>query len=228
MALTPGEIAIGAGRIAAALERAGVEILDLRCIIVAEFALNEVIRTTGSKAEATAMAVGEHIRRVLAAVALRQSAEDRNSDAASGSSIEGAERGAVAIATEPSSAMPLRIVCDQLGGRTQYQDILARELPGAMIMPLAETGERSRYAIGPEAVVQFMPEAEAAHLPVALASMVAKLVRELSMMRFNRYWCSRRPELKPTAGYSQDARRWLHDMRDVLHPQERAAMVRIA
>jgi hypothetical protein len=58
--------------------------------------------------------------------------------------------------------------------------------------------------------------------------MIAKLVRELSMARFNRYWCARRAELKPTAGYAQDARRWLHDMQDVLHPDERAAMVRIA
>jgi ribonuclease HII len=228
MALTPGEIAIGAGRIAASLERAGVEILDLRCIIITESALNEVIRTTGSKAEATAMAVGEHIRRVVAAVAARQCSEDRCSDTATESSAEGAEPSAVAVATEPARAMPLRVVCDQLGGRTQYQDILARELPGATVTPLTESGERSRYSIGPESVVQFMPEAEAAHLPVALASMVAKLVRELSMLRFNRYWCSRHPGLKATAGYTQDARRWLQDMRDLLHPDERAAMVRIA
>ncbi|MCH9058086.1 MAG: hypothetical protein IIB55_05605 [Planctomycetes bacterium] len=89
----------------------------------------------------------------------------------------------------------------------------------------------SRYAVsmdGADAVVSFMPEAESKHLPVALASMVAKLVRELTMARFNRYWCRRVPELKPTAGYVLDARRWLAEMDDVVTPTERAAMVRLA
>ena len=92
---------------------------------------------------------------------------------------------------------------------------------------LTEDAARSRYSLAENAIVQFMPEAESAHLPVALASMVAKYVRELSMARFNRYWCGRVPELKPTAGYSTDARRWLDEMREVLEPAERAAMVRI-
>ena len=76
--------------------------------------------------------------------------------------------------------------------------------------------------------VQFRPEAEEAHLPVALASMTAKMVRELSMSRFNRYWCARMPELKPTAGYVQDARRWLEDLDGVMYDDEREAMVRQA
>ncbi len=77
-------------------------------------------------------------------------------------------------------------------------------------------------------IVQFRPEAEEAHLPVALASMTAKLVRELAMARFNRYWCGRMAELKPTAGYVQDARRWLEDLEGVLCDDEREAMVRMA
>ena len=45
--------------------------------------------------------------------------------------------------------------------------------------------------------------------PTALASMVAKYVAgELSMLAFNRYWCARLPELRPTAGYPTDARRF--------------------
>jgi hypothetical protein len=61
--------------------------------------------------------------------------------------------------------------------------------------------------------VIFEVEAEARHFPVALASMTAKLVRELAMMRFNRYWSGRMAELKPTAGYRNDAHRWLDDAR---------------
>jgi hypothetical protein len=65
-------------------------------------------------------------------------------------------------------------------------------------------------------------------MPVALASMIAKLTRELAMMRFNRYFAARMPELKPTAGYYGDAGRWLRDIGDVLLPEERSAMVRRA
>ena len=196
VAQTAGEIAIAAARLGAACEGAGVELVGLRCVAVAEGVFNETVKRTGSKAEATALAIGEHLRWIFG-----------------GPGQAGAD---------------VRVVCDQLGGRTQYQGLLARELPGAQVAPLAETQERSRYSVGEHAVIQFMPEAESAHLPVALASMAAKLVRELAMMRFNRYWCGRVPELKPTAGYTTDARRWLADMEAVLHPEERRAMVRIA
>ena len=191
-----GELAIAASRIAGACEMAGVELLDLRCVVVPESTFNETVKRTGSKGDTTALALGRHLRAMF-------------------------ER-------TDFCANDARVVCDQLGGRTQYEALLARELPGTAVRPLAETEARSRYGLGEKAIIQFMPEAESAHLPVALASMVAKLVRELAMMRFNRYWCGRVPELKPTAGYSTDARRWLTEMREVLAPAERAAMVRIA
>jgi hypothetical protein len=219
---TRGEIAIAANRIARAMEMAGgadrpsggasIEIVDLRCLVITERHVNETIRRTGSKADATVYAVGDHVRRLLGL-------ELRDGD-------------------------HLRIVCDQLGGRTSYDQVLARELPGITVEPLVESAERSRYMMTAghavshdtrdlhapprQAVIQFMPEAESAHLPVALASMVAKLVRELAMGRFNRYWCSRCPELKPTAGYYGDARRWLDAAADVLGPGEREELVRLA
>jgi hypothetical protein len=76
--------------------------------------------------------------------------------------------------------------------------------------------------------VIFEVEAEERHFPVALASMTAKLVRELAMLRFNRYWSGRMAELKPTAGYRNDAWRFLDDIAAVI-PQcglPRAAFVR--
>jgi hypothetical protein len=47
---------------------------------------------------------------------------------------------------------------------------------------------------------------------VALASMTAKYVRELLMDRFNRFWQHHAPDLKPTAGYVQDGRRFLAEI----------------
>jgi hypothetical protein len=198
LGVSEGEVGISANRVAAALEKAGVEVLAMRCVIVSERVVNETIRRTGSKADATVLAVGEHLRRVWE--------------------------------LERSEGDHLRVVGDQLGGRTSYEGVLGQELGGA-VEPLAESGQRSRYRVvreGREGVVQFMPEAESAHLPVALASMIAKLVRELCMGRFNRYWRVRLPELKPTAGYHGDARRWLDDAAAVISAQERQEMVRLA
>jgi hypothetical protein len=223
------------------MERAGIELVGLHCHLIHEPEFNDIIRRTNTKAEATATAFGHHVRRLVdrcpAVAGSPSTTHDLQSPESGRSSADAVDN--------PS----IRLVCDQLGGRTSYESLIARELPNSEVSPLTETGDRSRYSVlhhhqkrdrqgaspsppdGPETpdfIIQFMPEAESAHLPVALASMVAKLTRELAMHRFNRYWCARNPELKPTAGYSTDARRWLNDMHQVLDASQRAAMVRLA
>ncbi len=68
-------------------------------------------------------------------------------------------------------------------------------------------GARSRWQIS------FVESGESKHLPIALASMISKYVRELLMLLFNEYWCSRVDNLKSTAGYYQDGLRFLGDIR---------------
>jgi len=105
-----------------------------------------------------------------------------------------------------------RVIIDRQGGRTHYLDDLLRAWPDVKIQILAETDTLSRYRLerdGSLITLSFMVEAESAHLPVALASMIAKYVRELFMIRLNRYFQAIMPELKPTAGYTEDARRYL-------------------
>ena len=112
-----------------------------------------------------------------------------------------------------------RIIVDRQGGRTRYvQDLLAA-YPDAHVQILAETDTLSRYRLernGSHLTVSFLVEAEAAHLPVALASMIAKYVRELLMMRLNRYFQGLMPELKATAGYYRDARRYISDIEPLI------------
>lgn len=123
---------------------------------------------------------------------------------------------------------PLRIVCDRQSGRSDYLPLIERLRPGA-VRVLEQSGVQSRYAFDDiDTRISFVTEAEEAHLPVALASMTAKYVRELAMARFNRYWCARIPELKPTAGYVTDARRWLDEAGHAITDDERRAMMRIA
>jgi len=191
---SPEEVAIAANLLAGTLDRAGVGILQLRCTAVGECVFNQIIRETGSKAEATLGAVRGHLRRILA---------------------------------EHAAGEPVQIVCDRLGGRTSYGPFLERDL-SRPVTTLEESGRASRYDLGDGVRVAFAPEAERRSLAVALASMLAKYVRELAMARFNRYWCARAGELKPTAGYHSDARRWLADVAGVVSEEERAAMVRIA
>jgi hypothetical protein len=108
-----------------------------------------------------------------------------------------------------------RVIVDRQGGRTHYLNDLLHAWPEAKAQVLAETETISRYRLeldGSFITISFMVEAESAHLPVALASMTAKYVRELLMMRFNRYFQSLMPELKPTAGYYSDGRRYLSDI----------------
>ena len=45
-------------------------------------------------------------------------------------------------------------------------------------------------------------------MPTALASMTAKYVRELAMIAFNAFWINHLPNLRPTAGYPLDAKRF--------------------
>ena len=108
-----------------------------------------------------------------------------------------------------------RVVIDRQGGRTSYREHLAHAWPDAGIRILGETPKISRYRIdtaGSLLTVSFETESEQNHLPVALASMVAKWVRELHMIRLNAFFASRMPELKPTAGYVQDGRRFMQEI----------------
>ena len=103
---------------------------------------------------------------------------------------------------------------------------------------LVESPEMSRYSLVlrdeistspfPETKISFQTESETVHMPIALASMIAKYVRELAMIRFNTYWQAKMPELKPTAGYVTDARRWLDDAADAVDRSLRERMIRKA
>lgn len=122
---------------------------------------------------------------------------------------------------------------DRHGGRIHYRDDLAYTFPDSVIRVLDESEPMSRYELvdGARRVhVTWQPEAESAHLTVALASMAAKYVRELWMQRLNRYFAQILPALKPTAGYVEDGRRWLAQVEPHLQGLglERRRLVRMA
>jgi len=213
LSMSEGELALAAARIENACARAGVETLALRADVTWEPVFNRRVTASGNKADVVLDAVGRHVRLAW-------------------------QRWA-GCAGDDGTPRRLGIACDRLGGRIEYAQTLARMVPGASIEIVEEGPIRSRYVLTqdiPEpkrAGIVFLTEGESSHLPVALASMVAKFVRELSMNRFNAYWCARArgqglAEPRPTAGYALDARRWLDDAAGLLSPGERRELVRIA
>jgi hypothetical protein len=110
----------------------------------------------------------------------------------------------------------LTVIADKHGGRTYYGELLSNEFFGRPVRMALESPKRSAYRVeldGRTLAVTFLEKADAAHLPVALASMVSKYVREALMRGFNDYWCARVDGLAPTAGYYTDAQRFLAAIR---------------
>ncbi|GAB4516408.1 MAG: hypothetical protein Tsb0013_20970 [Phycisphaerales bacterium] len=199
-----GVLRLVGAKVTGAMERGGVRVLDLSCRTLDPPVFNERLSRLGTKAGVSWSLVQELVARVWRSHA-----------------VDGAE-------------VTPRLVLDRQGGRTDYLEAL-RACVGAAptITAIGVTPERSAYEIadGPRRLrVLVQREAETDHFPVALASMTAKLVRELAMERFNRAWRTRLPELKPTAGYVTDARRWLSEVRGagVARAGELEALVRRA
>ncbi|MGZ0172391.1 MAG: hypothetical protein ACKVHE_22860 [Planctomycetales bacterium] len=114
---------------------------------------------------------------------------------------------------DPDSKEPTLIIGDKHGGRSRYDELIDEQLDGNMIFRLQEGRQKSSYRVGTSAI-NFQTKAEE-HFPVAVASMVCKYVRELSMELFNDFWRQHLPDIKPTKGYPVDAKRFRKEITDV-------------
>lgn len=107
-------------------------------------------------------------------------------------------------------------VVDRLGGRKFYRDVLQTVFPDTLVLVTDETAAASRYLIPSTHhaghAIGFYVGGEGISPLTAIASCVAKYARELHMLLLNQYWCGRMSWLKPTAGYPEDAKRWLHQV----------------
>ncbi len=116
----------------------------------------------------------------------------------------------------------VHVTTDRHGGRHFYGALLAQAFPGLWIDKIEETPILSRYGIddGRNAFeIEFVVQADASDGLVALASMVSKLMRERWMQVFNAWFARRMPDLRPTAGYPVDAKRFLDDVRQVIRSE---------
>ena len=167
------------------MKQEGIDFIDFRCICTDVEEFNRVVRSTGNKATVVTLSVVALIRQIISLAVF-------------------------------CTAKKIIIYCDKLGGRTYYRDILETN-PNIIVLKTEESSRISKYKLavgktGREMDIQFEVGADNKHLPVALASMVGKYIREKVMQHMNDYLIKLQPGLKPTAGYWTDGHRFLRDM----------------
>lgn len=164
--------------LAGALGSAGFTLVGIRARVLFPRAFNEALMQTGNKAAVEARLVADLLANLL----------DRSAEAAQ-----------------------VDITVDRLGGRRCYR-ALVEELAGdSFPQTVQESSQRSAYRFnhaGREVEICFRVKADQSSFPVALASMTAKYLRERCMAAFNDFWKRQDPDLAPTAGYPEDARRF--------------------
>ncbi len=118
-------------------------------------------------------------------------------------------------AFDSSQSDQLQVIVDRQGGRVRYRNNLQRMFEDAELTILRESPTTSSYELqgrGKRMRVHFVVGADSRFLPVSLASMVSKYIRELLMGNINRYFAGFDAGLKPTAGYWKDGLRFIQDI----------------
>jgi len=114
----------------------------------------------------------------------------------------------------------VQIIVDRQGGRVHYREHLQRMFPDMELSIIREAPQESIYQMqtnGRIMRVHFVVDADENFLPVSLASMVSKYLRELLVDNINRYFIAFCPDLKTTAGYWKDGLRFIEDLREIAH-----------
>jgi len=110
----------------------------------------------------------------------------------------------------------LQIIVDRQGGRIRYRRNLQRSFADMELKILRESAATSSYELQADGRVMrlhFVVGADERFLPVSLASMVSKYLRELLVGNINRYFAGFHSDLRPTAGYWKDGLRFIEDLK---------------
>jgi hypothetical protein len=132
-----------------------------------------------------------------------------------------------------SEVPALTIWCDKAGGRQAYRGPLLRAFASSgEVEQLLEQRDCSHYRMnlhGRRVELGFVMGGDCLDPRISWGSILAKYLRELVLRALNRYFVERIPELRPTAGYPEDAARFIQNVEAALGPDgglERAAWIR--
>ncbi len=200
---------------------AGVRLKAISCRIIFAEEFNQLVQQCGTKgvvlSEASVNLVAGLIDQLTEATTVDQEAEKtlvgqcHSGNAAMFAANEPRNEKQATSRNNPSK---FAVYCDKHGGRNKYAALLQNVFDDCFPRILAESGNLSAYdCVSREQEIRFRFEVKGErHLPVALASMNAKYVRETVMRAFNAYWQEKIPALKATAGYPVDAKRFLAEI----------------
>ena len=183
------DVRLAGNVLSAGLKRAGVKVLDPQARPVLAGRFNRIVGATNNKSVTLFDVTAGLLVDVLAGLARR------------------------------SAGGTIRIFADRHGGRVRYRRQIQRTFPGCGLRILDESPELSGYRVTGRKLsfeLYFGTGFDERRLPVALASMISKYVRELFMELFNAFWTDRAAGVKPTAGYYKDAIRFLREIAPVL------------
>lgn len=179
--VSAAEIAELAEWVAEAMDGQGVQLLGLRSMLVFPERFNRLVGQYGNKATMLSYQTLELVKGLLAKL--------------------------------PPG--PVWVLCDKHGGRDRYEHLLSETFASsffqpAQVKPVQQGRQESVYQVqtaGGPVEFRFLCNGEAL-MPVALASMLSKYLRELAMEAWNQFWAKQVPGIQPTAGYPLDARRF--------------------
>jgi len=110
----------------------------------------------------------------------------------------------------------LQVLIDRQGGRVHYRRTLLRMFPRMELTILKESPRTSSYELRDSRRrmrLHFAVGADEGYLPVSLASMCSKYLRETLMACLNRYFSQFGADIRPTAGYWEDGLRFVNDLK---------------
>jgi len=90
--------------------------------------------------------------------------------------------------------------CGMVGGIRKYPRYF-QHFTQSQIETVKEVRSHSIYRISELGLVTFEVDADAHHMPVGLASMLGKYIRELAMERQNQFYLNHEPSLRRVSGY---------------------------
>ena len=176
--------------ITVSLAQCGIELIDVEMNLIPAKRFNELLKVNNGKGELLSNASAGLVKSLFNRLSI------------------GAEE-------------PVLIHFDKHGGRNQYLPLLMQTFPDVFIQVIREGREISEYRWGDGAGLgegniqcRFVAKGDR-FLPAALASNFAKYARELAMMSFNTFWRQQVADLKPTAGYPVDAKRFKQEIETV-------------
>lgn len=106
----------------------------------------------------------------------------------------------LAVALVEEAGREARIVCGRVGMLKFYEPAFLK-LANYLCAPLEESDKRSAYRLPRLGEIEFTVDADRTHPPVALASIVGKLLREGFMERMNDFYERKVQGLRRASGY---------------------------